>query len=453
MKRILIVGSGYVGLVTGVCFAEVGHHVICLDIDQKKIDALQRGIVPFYEPLLSELMSKNQAAGRLKFTSDYALGVAHSQICFIAVPTPCNEDGSCNIGYVLSAAGSIAEVMQEPKLIVNKSTVPMGTAERVLLHMQERLRQRGAHLKVDVASNPEFLKEGAAINDCMHPDRVIIGASSERACTTLKEVYAPFGLKPNQILIMDPRSSEMSKYAANAMLAARISLMNEFALLAEKVGANIHSVRLSIGSDRRIGEHFLLAGIGYGGSCFPKDVSALIEMGKGQGEPMELLLAVERVNTRQKGVLFQKMQHHFEERGGLADKTIAIWGLSFKPETDDMREAPSLVLIRSLLQAGAHLRLYDPVAMDQAQACLPRGTNITWCQNPYDAAKGAHAAALVTEWKEFQSLDLDHIAKLLVEPTLFDGRNLFVQTELLKRGFTYYGIGVPHESAHHDATL
>ncbi len=441
--KLLVVGTGYVGLVTGACFSEMGHDVICLDIDEQKISKLSDGKIPFYEPGLSEIVLRNKEAGRLQFTTDYKWGVENSDIYFIAVPTPSSDDGSCNLSYVLSAADSIAEHMNGYRIIVNKSTVPVGSGERVSLRIKGGLKKRGADIDFDVVSNPEFLKEGAAIQDCMKPERIIIGIESERARKAMQEIYAPFSLNTNRIFFMDVRSAEMSKYAANSMLALRISFMNELSGLCERLGADINCVRQGVGSDSRIGPDFLYAGVGFGGSCFPKDIRALNRMGEEVSYDMSLLKAIESINKRQKKVLHQKILKHFSTKGGLSGKTIAIWGLSFKPDTDDMREAPALELIKELIDSGANVRLYDPIAMDNARTHLPDNASITWCTDEYDAASGAHAIALVTDWKQFRLVNFEKVVGNLLEKALFDGRNQYKRSEMQKRGFAYHGIGLP----------
>ena len=441
--KLLVVGTGYVGLVTGACFAEMGHDVICLDIDEEKISKLKEGKVPFFEPGLSELVLRNQEAGRLQFTTNYKFGVQQSLICFIAVPTPSREDGSCNLGYVLSAAKSIAEHMDGYRIIVNKSTVPVGSGEIVAASIREHLKQQDVTYGFDIVSNPEFLKEGAALQDCMKPERIIIGVESDHVKEAMEAIYTPFSLNRNRIFFMDIRSAEMTKYASNSMLALRISFMNELSGLCEKLGADINQVRQGVGADSRIGPHFLYAGVGFGGSCFPKDIRALLKMGEEVNYEMSILKAALSINKRQKQVLNQKMVRHFLKRGGIQGKTIAIWGLAFKPDTDDMREAPALELIEELLKAGASVRLYDPVAMQVAKKQLKDNPAITWCKDEYDAAEGAHAIALVTEWKQFRFVDFEKIIGNLQEKTLFDGRNQYKQTDMQKRGFVYHGIGIP----------
>jgi UDPglucose 6-dehydrogenase len=438
--KILIIGTGYVGLVSGTCLAEMGHTVICLDIDQDKIDNLKLGIIPIYEPGLEELVKRNQK--RLSFTTDYSEAVSQSSVCFIAVPTPSNDDGSCNISYVKSAARSIAQHMTEYTIIVNKSTVPVGTGQWVTSEVRKVLDERGVDIPFDVVSNPEFLKEGAAIQDCLKPDRIVIGADSPAAAEIMREIYSPFTLSRDRIILMDVLSAEMTKYAANAMLATRISFMNEIAGICKKVGANINEVRKGIGSDSRIGYQFLYPGVGYGGSCFPKDIRALIAVAKDVGASAALLEAVDEVNAKQKKLLGQKMIHYFSSRGGMRGKTIAVWGLSFKPDTDDMREAPSLDLIHQLLLEGATLRLFDPASMQVAKKLLSN-PNITWCESELDAANGADCVALMTEWKQFRLVDFKPIGEKMKGKIVFDGRNQYKPMEMAKRGFDYICIGVP----------
>ena len=441
--NILIVGAGYVGLVTAACFAEMGHHIICLDIDQKKIDNLQNGIIPIFEPGLDEMIKRNTAAGRLTFTTDYKNGVEKSLVCFLAVPTPSDEDGSCDLKYVLAAAQKIGENMTDYRVIVNKSTVPVGSAKQVkniILASQKK------PIPFDVVSNPEFLKEGCAISDCMKPDRIILGVESEKALQIMKELYSAFTINHDRVIFMDIASAEMTKYAANAMLATRISFMNELAGLCEKLGANINDVRVGIGSDHRIGYHFLYAGIGFGGSCFPKDIRALHAMGKEVDYTMPILEAIQTINQRQKKVLGKKITKHFQEN--LSGKTIALWGLSFKPDTDDIREAPALQLIEELLAQGAILRLYDPISMEKTKEHLKAHPQLIFCESEYDAAKGSDAIALVTEWKQFRFVDFEKILKEMQGKAFFDGRNQYKKQEMQAKGFEYYGIGVPHHTTH-----
>jgi UDPglucose 6-dehydrogenase len=439
--HILMVGTGYVGLVTGACFAEMGHQVTCLDINEEKIKMLKNGEIPIFEPGLDELVKRNLAQKRLKFTTDYANAVSEAKVCFIAVPTPSGDDGSCDISYVEAAAKSIAKHMNGYKIIVNKSTVPVGTAHRVA----EVIHGERPDLSFDVVSNPEFLKEGAAVQDCLKPDRIIIGANTQKAIDTMKEIYAPFTINHDRIIVMDILSAEMTKYAANAMLALRISFMNEIADVCKKVGANINEVRKGIGSDSRIGYSFLYPGVGYGGSCFPKDVRALVSTAKKAGTEPILLEAIDEVNERQKKLLGQKMVQYFAKRGGVKDKTVGIWGLSFKPDTDDMREAPSLVLIEELLKAGAKLRLFDPVSMPNAKKILGESSQITWCEDEFEAATGADAVALLTEWKQFRLVDFEHVQSRMKALAFFDGRNQYKPLDMKERGFDYIAIGVPDQ--------
>lgn len=437
--KVTIFGSGYVGLVTGVCLAEVGHQVICVDIDQNKINKLNQGIIPIYEPGLEELVLRNKANGRLLFTTDTAQAVAFGQIQFIAVGTPPDEDGSADLQYVLAVANSIATHMTDYKVVVDKSTVPVGTADRVRAAIESKLAERGVDLEFDVVSNPEFLKEGAAIDDFMKPDRIVIGTDSPKAEELLRTLYLPFNRNHQRLVVMDIRSAELTKYAANAMLATKISFMNELANLAERLGADIEQVRLGIGSDPRIGYHFIYPGCGYGGSCFPKDVSALAKTALTTGYVPELLNAVEAVNSRQKQRLFQKIQHHFS--ADLKDRIFAIWGLSFKPNTDDMREASSRDLIEALWQAGAQVRVFDPKAMEETQRIYGERPDLTYCESPEHALEQADALVVVTEWKQFRSLDFDILRANLKAPVIFDGRNLYQPEELAEQGFDYYAIG------------
>jgi UDPglucose 6-dehydrogenase len=439
--KILVVGTGYVGLVTGACFAEMGHRVICLDIDAEKIRQLSQGIVPIYEPGLAEIVKRNASEGRLEFTTDYAYGVINARVCFIAVSTPIGENGAADITYVEKAAQLIAEQMEGYKIIVNKSTVPVGSAKRVSEIIEATLKERVRSIEFDVVSNPEFLKEGDAINDFMKPDRIIIGTDNPRVAALMEELYAPFNLNHDRILIMDARSAEMTKYAANAMLASRISFMNEIAGLCEQLGADINWVRKGIGADQRIGYSFLYAGVGYGGSCFPKDISALRALARQVGYPTALLDAIEHVNARQKELLGEKMETYFSKKGGISGKTIAIWGLSFKPGTDDMREAPALILIRYLLKQGAYIRLYDPVAIPKAKMILRKSPQITWCRSEFEAAEGADAIALLTDWKQFRFIDFTQILPKLKGRAFFDGRNQYHPKEMAAKGFDYFSIG------------
>ncbi len=441
--NILMVGTGYVGLVTAACFSEMGHRVICLDIDPNKIDLLKQGSIPFYEPGLQEIVTRNHQAGRLQFTCDYTIGVRDSQVCFIAVPTPSKEDGSCDLSYVLKAAKLIAQEMDGYRLIVTKSTVPIGSTEKVRQVIEETLNQRNLNIPFDVVSNPEFLKEGSAVQDCLKPDRIIVGAEAPQAIEWMRTIYSPFTLNHDRILIMDLRSAEVTKYAANAMLATRISFMNELASLCETLGANIKDVRIGIGSDPRIGNQFLYAGIGYGGSCFPKDIKALRATAKEAGVSTPILEAVDFINQQQRVHFASKILSYFDSRGGLKDKTLCIWGLSFKPDTDDMREAPSLSLINVLLDAGAHVKLYDPVARENAQRILPPSPSVHYCIDEYEAASGADGIVLVTEWKQFRFVDFQRITKSLKGNAFFDGRNQYKSAEMAALGFDYFCIGSP----------
>lgn len=440
--HILMVGTGYVGLVTGSCFAEMGHTVTCLDINQEKIDLLKKGQIPIFEPGLDELVKRNLQQKRLRFTTDYANAVANATVCFIAVPTPSQPDGSCDISYVESAAREIAKHMNGYKIIVNKSTVPVGTAARVAEIIRE---ERGDLVSFDVVSNPEFLKEGAAVQDCLKPDRIIIGANSPKSIEVLKEIYSPFTLSHDRVLVMDILSAEMTKYAANAMLALRISFMNEMAEVCKKVGANVNEVRKGIGSDSRIGYSFLYPGVGYGGSCFPKDVRALIATAKNAGCDPLLLQATDDVNERQKKVLAQKMIQYFSKLGGVKNKTIGIWGLSFKPDTDDMREAPSLTFIEALLKEGARVKLFDPVSMPNAKQILGNSPQITWCNDEFEAAVDADAVALLTEWKQFRLVDFQAVKQQMKGIAFFDGRNQYRPLDMKEKGFDYIAIGVPDQ--------
>lgn len=436
--NITIFGSGYVGLVTAVCFADVGNDVLCVDVDERKVAMLRRGESPIYEPGLSELLKENTAAGRIRFTTSAAEGVAHGLYQFIAVGTPPNEDGSADMQYVLAVAKSIGEHMGEYRVVISKSTVPVGTADAVRETINKALQARGKSVPFDVVSNPEFLKEGAAIADFTKPDRIVVGSDSAQATEHMQALYAPFNRNRDRVLVMDVRSSEMTKYAANAMLATKISFMNEMANLAEKLGADIERVRVGIGSDPRIGYQFIYPGVGYGGSCFPKDVKALIHMAEQVGFKAPVLHGVEAVNNHQKTTLFTKIQTHF---GSLQGKTIALWGLAFKPRTDDMREAPSRVLMEALWAAGAKVRAYDPVAMEETHKIYGERTDLYFAQSPEDAANGADALALVTEWRIFASPNFTQLAKLLKQPVIFDGRNQYDPTYLKKQGFRYYSVG------------
>jgi len=437
--RITIFGSGYVGLVTGACLADAGNQVVCVDVDPAKVERLKRGEVPIHEPGLDELIHRNQAKGRLKFTLDAAEGVAHGLFQIIAVGTPPDEDGGADLQYVLAVAQTIAQHMTEYKVVITKSTVPVGTADKVRAALMSVLQARNAAMDFDVASNPEFLKEGAAINDFMRPDRVIVGTDSTRVSDLMRALYEPFTRNHDRLLVMDIRSAELTKYAANAMLATKISFMNDIANLAERLGADIERVRVGIGSDPRIGYGFIYPGVGYGGSCFPKDVQALARSSRAVGYESEILSAVEHVNARQKTILFQKMSAYF--KGSLRGLRIAVWGLAFKPNTDDMREAPSRVLIESLLHAGAVVCAYDPVAMNEAQRVFGPRVGLEFATSMEEALTAADALAIVTEWQEFRSPDFDVMKSRLRQPVIFDGRNLYDPVALARLGFVYYGIG------------
>lgn len=435
--NIAIVGTGYVGLVSGACFSEMGINVTCVDIDEKKIRKLLDGVMPIYEPGLDELVERNVKAGRLRFTTDLTTCLDEMEIVFSAVGTPPDEDGSADLKYVLEVARTVGQNINKHIVLVTKSTVPVGTAKKVRAAIQNELDSRGVNIEFDVASNPEFLKEGAAIKDFMAPDRVVVGVESERAKKLMEKLYRPFTLNGYPILIMDVASAEMTKYAANAMLATRISFMNDIANLCERVGANVDNVRKGMGSDSRIGSRFLYAGCGYGGSCFPKDVKALVHTGIENGYHMQVIEAVEAVNEKQKNIVFDKLLKAFS--GDLKGKTIAIWGLSFKPETDDMREAPALVVIEKLLQAGAVVNAFDPVAMEETKRRI--GDSITYCKDMYEAVIDADAIALMTEWKQFRMPSWAIIYKAMRNHVVVDGRNIYDGEELNELGFTYSKIG------------
>ena len=437
--KVTIYGSGYVGLVTGACLAQVGNEVLCVDIDPEKIAQLEKGESPIYEPGLTEMLRANQSAGRLKFTLDPAEGVAHGLFQFIAVGTPPDEDGSADLKHVLAVARSIGEHLGEYRIIVNKSTVPVGTADRVRAQVQEVLDQRAAKIEFDVVSNPEFLKEGAAIDDFMRPDRIVVGTDNPRTTELLRALYTPFNRNHERILAMDIRSAELTKYAANSLLATKISFMNELSNIAEQLGADIEQVRIGIGSDPRIGYQFIYPGAGYGGSCFPKDVRALEQTALENGYTPELLHAVEAVNFRQKRKLFDKISAHFQ--GEIKGKTFALWGLAFKPNTDDMREASSRVLMETLWQEGAKVRAFDPEAMEETGRIYGQRDDLVLCESAEEALKGADALVVITEWNQFRSPNFDLIQQTLREPLIFDGRNLYDPYLLMKQGFTYYSIG------------
>ena len=442
--KITVIGTGYVGLVTGACLADVGNHVLCMDIDTKKIETLKSGGIPIYEPGLKEMVANNVAAGRLHFTTDVSAGVAYGDIQIIAVGTPPGEDGSADLQYVVAAARNVGRLMTAPKIVMDKSTVPVGTADKVRAAIADELQKRGSDVKFSVVSNPEFLKEGAAVEDFMRPDRIVIGADDVDAIEAMRKLYAPFQRNHDRIMVMDVRSAELTKYAANAMLATRISFMNELALLAELLGADIESVRKGMGSDPRIGYHFLYPGIGYGGSCFPKDVQALQCTASAAGMNLKLLDAVERVNYAQKHVLTQKIVKRFGE--DLSGKTIGLWGLAFKPNTDDMREAPSLVLIDDLVKRGAKIVAFDPVALDEAKHLLGNNPSVKLAGDAMAALSGVDALAIVTEWKNFRGPDFNSMKAALKSPIVFDGRNLYEPQAMRELGFEYYPIGRPQHS-------
>jgi UDPglucose 6-dehydrogenase len=437
--KITMIGAGYVGLVTGTCLAEVGNDVVCLDVDARKIDMLNAGGIPIHEPGLETMVRRNVAAGRLRFTTDVDQAVTHGNVQFIAVGTPPDEDGSADMRYVIEAARNIGRRMTETTIVVDKSTVPVGTADLVRKAIAEELAARGKTFAFAVASNPEFLKEGAAVDDFMKPDRIVIGADDERAVTALRAIYAPFMRNHERMLVMDVRSAELTKYAANAMLATRISFMNEVANLADVLGADIEMVRQGIGSDPRIGYHFLYPGVGYGGSCFPKDVQALQHTAAQHGRPLRLLAAVEEVNEAQKRVLLEKIAAHFGQ--DLTGRRFALWGLAFKPNTDDMREAPSRVIIDALAARGAQVVAYDPVAMDEAKRVFGAAPHLSYALSPLAACDGADAVVVVTEWKEFRSPDFAGMKARLKSPVMFDGRNLYDPALVRGAGFTYFAIG------------
>ena len=445
--NICVIGTGYVGLVAGTCFAESGNDVTCVDIDAKKIDRLNNGDVPIYEPGLEELIKRNKEDGRLKFTTDLSAAVKESLICFIAVGTPPGEDGSADLKYVLEVARGIGRAMDGYRIIVDKSTVPVGTADKVKAAVRSELQKRGVSYEFDVVSNPEFLKEGAAIDDFMKPDRVVIGVDSKKAAEIMEELYSPFVRTNKPILVMDVKSAEMTKYAANAMLATKISFINEIANLCELVGADVANVRRGIGSDSRIGFEFLFPGVGYGGSCFPKDVQAIIRTGSEYGYDLKILKAVEAVNYRQKEVLVDRILRHFQWSGvsgqgsakPLDGKAIGVWGLSFKPRTDDMREAPAITIINRLLEAGAKIKAHDPEAMDEARKVF--GDRIVYVKDNYEVVRDADALVVVTEWNEFRRPNFDKMKSLMKSPVIFDGRNIYEPKEMKEHGFIYYGIG------------
>ena len=439
MMNVTIFGTGYVGLVTGACLAEMGNKVICVDIDAGKVERLKRGEIPIYEPGLEEIVQRNHAGGRLDFTTDAAPAIAHAELIFIAVGTPPDEDGSADLQYVSAVARTIGLHLDRYVVVVNKSTVPVGTADRVRDAVADELKTRNAAVEFDVVSNPEFLKEGAAVEDCLRPDRIVVGSSSARAVALLRKLYAPFNRNHDRMVVMDERSAELTKYAANAMLATKISFMNEIANIAERVGADVELVRQGIGSDPRIGYSFIYPGAGYGGSCFPKDVQALERTAHAHGYDARLLGAVEAVNRQQKGKLFELISRHFGDQ--LAGRTIALWGLAFKPNTDDMREASSRRLMELLWKAGAKVRAFDPEAREETQRLYGERKDLVLCEGAMDALQGADVLAVVTEWKAFRSPDFAAIRAALSEPAIFDGRNLYDPVVVEEAGLAYYGIG------------
>jgi UDPglucose 6-dehydrogenase len=439
--EILIIGTGYVGLVSGACLSEMGHQVACLDINQEKILQLRQGIIPIFEPGLEEIVKRNSTAGRLTFTTDAKAAIEKAFVCILAVDTPVSSTGAADLSSIEKVASTLGEYINGYKVIVNKSTAPVGTVEFVRKKIASVLEHRGVSFAFDVVSNPEFLKEGSAVNDFMRPDRVIIGADSDKAAQIMKDLYKPFMLSYERLFFMDIASAELTKYAANAMLAVRISFMNWLSNLCEKTDANILEVRKGIGSDKRIGFAFLWAGAGFGGSCFPKDLKALQAMATAYGVGSELIDSTLEINERQKEVLFDKINSYFNDRGGIAGKTIGILGLSFKPDTDDMREAPSLVLIESLLQANAKVQLFDPIAMPNAKKLVPSHENISWCSSEFEASQNADGVVLVTEWKQFRLMDFAKLLKEMSGKAFFDGRNQYDPHEMAKLGFDYISIG------------
>jgi UDPglucose 6-dehydrogenase len=438
--KIAVFGTGYVGLVQGAVLADAGHQVICVDVDAAKIDRLRQGSIPIFEPGLEPMVKETVAQGRLLFTTDAAEAINKASVLFIAVGTPPDEDGSADLQYVLKVAQTIGEHMTEYKVVLNKSTVPVGTADKVARKIQDTLDSRGASIPCDVVSNPEFLKEGAAVNDCKRPDRIIIGTESERAEKILRELYAPFNRNHDKVIVMSPRSAELTKYAANCMLATKISFMNEMANLAERLGADIEEVRIGIGSDPRIGYAFIYPGAGYGGSCFPKDVKALIKTASTLEYDSRILNAVEIVNNRQKQRLLDFIDHHYGS-AGIAGKTFALWGLAFKPQTDDMREATSRVVMEGLWQRGARVQAYDPEAMNETQRIYGSRDDLLLCGTKESALRGADGLILCTEWKHFWTPDFDEMVSLLAEPVIFDGRNIYDPEKMREQGIAYYGIG------------
>ena len=439
--KLAFIGAGYVGLVAAACFAEMGNEVICVDVDEKRIEGLKKGVIPIFEPGLESMVKRNHDGGRLKFTTSLEEGVRNSLVVFIAVGTPQDENGAADLMYVQKVARDIGEFIDEYKIVVLKSTVPVGTCDKVKKTILERLTARGFAIEFDVVSNPEFLKEGDAINDFMKPDRVVIGTDNVRTAELMKELYAPFAMERDKLIVMDNRSAEVTKYAANAMLATRISFMNEIANICEKVGADVSLVRRGIGSDRRIGYSFIYPGIGYGGSCFPKDIRALINTARENQYNSQLLTAVDGVNVRQRQMMTDKVVQYFEGRGGVKGKTVAVWGLSFKPNTDDVRESPAMAILSMLVEKGIRIQAYDPEATKSAKQVLGDNPHVTYFDNAYDALAGADGLVLLTEWYMFRKPDFDRVKKLLKTPVIFDGRNQYDPTDMKNRGFVYMGVG------------
>lgn len=440
MKKIVVVGTGYVGLVTGACLAEMGNQVVCLDTDLEKVESLLKGQLPFFEPGLEEVVVRCVGTGRLSFTDSYQEAIPGSDICFLCLPTPSNQDDSCDLSYLLEAAEQLANAMDNQLIVVNKSTVPVGTASLVKEAIAKTLQQRGVEIPFEMVSNPEFLREGSAVADCMHPDRILIGVESQKGETIMRELYAPFSVAHDRVLVMGIASAELSKYAANAMLASRLSMMNFFAELCDQLGANIDEVRVAIGADQRIGYDFLNPGIGFGGSCLPKDVKALLSAANASEVPASLLSDILDVNRRAREQFFERVIERF---GSLTGKTVTLWGLSFKPDTDDLREAPSLYLIQRLLEEGANVRLYDPVAMPKAKLLLSRFEQVLFCKDEVDAAQGSDAILLVTEWNSFRFADFEKIGSVMRSKVFFDGRGQQSEKELKRHGFEYFSMGRP----------
>lgn len=441
MKKITIIGTGYVGLVTGACFAKMGNKVICLDIDLAKVDSLQKGCIPFYEPHLEELVKEGMRENRLQFTDQYAGAFSSCDICFLALPTPTKEDESCDLSYIFSAAQQLAKTMDHPLIVVNKSTVPVGTTEKIGQIIQETLQKEGKEIEFDLVSNPEFLREGTAVADCLHPDRILLGVTNEKTAEIMKNLYAPFNIPPEKLFVLDIASAELAKYGANAMLALRISFMNNLSLLCEKLGANIEHVGKVMGADKRIGPSYLHPGIGFGGSCLPKDVKTLRSFAKEWEVSTSLLDSILEINETQRQFFLRKIFRYFDEYELRERITLSIWGLAFKPDTDDLREAPSLYLIQECLKKGINLKIYDPVAMPKAKILLPPSPQLHFCSSPYESAFNADGIVLVTEWEEFRQIDLKKIGATLRNKALFDGRNLYDAKQMEKEGFDYLCIG------------